>query len=141
MSFTHLLIQSLQNSKGQATIVLVLIMSIIVLMFTHVVTLSFSNVQVSDEGTLGEYLQMKAEGYLENGAIRYLRDGTYTGETVSSLIEPDYSCIITVTDIGGPEGLDRDFESTCSLDGRSRTVGMQATYNAGIFSFTAVKQR
>ena len=124
-----------KNCKGQAAIVMVLVVSIVVLMFTHISVLGFANVGISNEQAQGEILQMKTEGYLENAAMRYLRDGTYTGET---LLEDEYSCTMVVTDIGG---FDRDFETTCSLGDRSRTVGMTAVYIDGIFEFSPVEQR
>src|SRR3989344_6901367 len=95
------------NSSGQAVIVLVLVVAIVVLMFTHVTILSFSSIQTSNEYTDGEFIQMKAEGYLESAAIRYLRDSTYTGETIDPLIEPNYSCTMSLQNIGGN---DRDLE-------------------------------
>lgn len=123
------------NNRGQAIIVLVLVVAIVVLMFTHVMVLSFSSVQTSGEYTTGEFIQMKAEGYLESAAIRYLRDPTYTGETLN---EGVYSCTMVVQDIGGST---HDLESTCESGGRSRTVGMQAAYNAGVFEFSPIEQR
>ena len=127
--------QTFRHSSGQAVIVLVLVVAIVVLMFTHVTILSFSSIQTSDEYTSGEFIQMKAEGYLESAAIRYLRDSTYTGETLN---EGAYSCTMEVQNIGGN---DRDLTSTCSRGGRARTVGMQAIYNAGVFEFSAMEQR
>ncbi|MCR4263568.1 MAG: hypothetical protein NUV98_02510 [Candidatus Roizmanbacteria bacterium] len=124
-----------RHSSGQAVIVLVLVVAIVVLMFTHVTILSFSSIQTSDEYTNGEFIQMKTEGYLESAAIRYLRDSAYTGETLN---EGTYSCTMVVQNIGGNN---RDLESTCSTGGRSRTVGMQAVYNAGMFEFSPMEQR
>lgn len=124
------------NQKGQAVIVLVMVVTIVSLIFTHVALLNINALKLSNELYEGVILRAKAEGYLESAAMRYLRDVTYTGETLN---ESDISCTIDVTSLGG---YNRDFESTCTRSIRSRTVGMTvAATSSGIFTFTKIVDR
>jgi hypothetical protein len=121
--------------QGQAVIVLVMVVTIVSLIFTHVALLNINALKLSNELFDGILLRTKAEGYLESAAMRFLRDVNYPGET---LIESDISCTIEVTDLGG---LNRDFESTCERNLRSRTVGMSVSLTSGIFTFTKITDR
>lgn len=123
------------KSKGQAVIVLVMIVAIVSLLFTHVALLNLAALGLSNEQYEGTILRTKAEGYLENAAMRYLRDISYTGE---SLNEGTISCTIVVADLGG---FNRDFESTCEKGQRAKTVGMQVSINNGVFDFTKIAER
>ena len=123
------------TESGQAVIVLVMIVAIVTILFTHVSLLNLSSLALSNELTEGLLLRGKAEGYLENSAMRYLRDITYTGE---SLIEGDISCTIVVTSVSSDT---KDFQSTCSKSGRSRIVGMQMTLTSGVSTFSKIVQR
>ncbi len=121
--------------RGQAIIVLVMIVAIVSIMFTHVALLNINSLGLSNELFDGVVLRAKAEGYLENAAMRYLRDTNYSGETLN---EGTISCTIVVEDLGG---VDRDLESTCTRAGRTKTVGMQVTLITGIFTFTKITER
>jgi len=123
------------NQKGQAVIVLVMVVTIVSLIFTHVALLNINALKLSNELFEGIVLRAKAEGYLENAGMRYLRDVAYTGETLN---ESDISCTIVVTNLGGTS---RDFESNCSRGLRSKTVGMTVAISSGIFTFTKITER
>lgn len=125
----------MKKNQGQAVIVLVMVVTIVSLIFTHVALLNINALKLSNELYAAILLRAKAEGYLENAAMRYLRDITYTGETLN---ESDISCTIEVTDLGG---FNRDFESTCSQGVRAKTVGMQVAIASGIFTFTKITER
>lgn len=124
-----------QQQKGQAIIVLVMIIAIVSLMFTYVALLNISALKLSSELYEGMQLRTKAEGYLENAGMRFLRDTTtYFGE---SLNEGEISCTITVEDLGG---FNRNMESACTKDGRTKTVGMQVSLSSGTFVFTKITE-
>lgn len=122
--------QNAQN--GQAIIVLVMVVAIITIMFTHVALLNLTALGNSNEIHDGTMLRIKAEGYLESAAMRYLRDSSYAGEVID---EGDVDCTVVLTNTGG---LNRTFSSMCTRNGRSKTVMMQATYAAGVFSFSKI---
>ena len=126
------------NQRGQAVIVLVMVVTIVSLIFTHVALLNINALKLSNELFDGALLRMKAEGYLEDAAMQFLRNTDYGSGGPVSLNESDISCTIEVTDLGG---FDRDFESTCSRGLRSRTVGMTVTISSGIFTFTKITDR
>ena len=123
------------NQKGQAVIVLVMVVTIVSLIFTHVALLNINALKLSNELFDGIVLRAKAEGYLENAGMRYLRDVSYAGETLN---ESDISCTIVITNLGGAS---RDFESTCSRGLRSKTVGMTVAISSGIFTFSKIVER
>lgn len=123
------------EQRGQAIIVLVMVVAIVSIIFTHVALLNINALGISNELFDGFVLRAKAEGYLESAAIRYLRDSSYTGET---LIEDSISCNINLTDLGGAN---RDLESSCSRNGRTKKVGMQTSYAEGIYTFTKISER
>ena len=126
------------NQNGQAVIVLVMVVTIVSLIFTHVALLNINALKLSNELFDGILLRTKAEGYLEDAAMQFLRDTSYGLSGPISLIESDISCTIEVTDLGG---LSRDFESMCSRGNRSRTVGMSVSLASGIFTFTKIVER
>lgn len=125
----------MRNQDGQTLLTLLIIMSIVSLLFTHIAILSLSSLSTANEARHADALLLKAEGYLESAALRYLRDPTYTGEV---LIEGDYSCTIVISDLGG---LDRDLESECTRNNRTKTVGMTVNYSGGIFGFSKITER
>src|SRR3989344_2186401 len=100
-------------TSGQTAIIMVMIMAIIALIFTQISVINLNILSISNERANGEALHMKAEGYLESAALRYLRNISYAGETI-----PDgaATCVITLSDLGG---LDRDFDVVCSEGSRS----------------------
>ena len=122
-------------TSGQTAIVMVMIMAIIALIFTQISVINLNLLSISNERVSGEALHMKAEGYLESAALRYLRDISYTGETVN---DGNAVCTVTVSDIGG---FNRDFDVVCSEGSRSRHVGMDVTYSAGAFQFSKQEKR
>lgn len=124
-----------RSQNGQAIIALVMIIAIVTIIFTQIAFLNLDAVAIANEQTESELLRITAEGYAENAALRYLRDSAYAGETLSA---GDISCTILVTDLGG--GID-DIEVTCTRSGRSKTVGLQATYASGIFQFSKLLTR
>lgn len=123
------------GERGQAAIVLVMVVTIVSLIFTHVALLNVNALKLSNELYEGVVLRAKAEGYLEDAGMRYLRDTSYSGGTLN---ESDISCTIVVTNLGG---LNRDFASTCTRGVNSRKVGMQVTISSGVFTFTKIVDR
>jgi hypothetical protein len=125
----------MKHNKGQAIIVLVMIIAIVSLMFTHVALLNISALKLSNEFYEGTLLRIKSEGYLEDTAMRFLRDTNYGNSGPIELNEGAFSCTIVVTDLGGFE---RDFKSTCTKDGRTKTVGMHVALASGVFTFSKI---
>jgi hypothetical protein len=125
----------MNTESGQAVIVLVMVVTIVTIMFTHVALLNMGALANSNELAEALVLRTKAEGYLENAAMRFLRNTDYEDE---SLNDGTISCTITVTNLGG---VNRDFESRCARDGREKAVGMQVTLVNGSFSFSKIEER
>lgn len=123
------------SNGGQAMILLVFICAFIFSLILEIATIGLSSLGLSNEYFLGLTLVTKAEGYLENAALRHLRDPTYTGE---SLQDEDISCTIQINTLN-PES--KDLVCSCQKDQRIRTVGMNVTYNQGIYVFSAIKER
>lgn len=125
----------LNLQKGQAMIVLVAIVAIATFIISEIFILSTSSLILSVESSENYLLSSKSEGYVENAAIRFLRDPSYTGE---SLNDGDISCTIDVTDLGG--GI-TDLSSSCQRKGRVQTVGMTANNGGGSFTFSKIQKR
>src|SRR3989338_8160578 len=122
-----------QNS-GQTAIVLVMVVAIMTIVFTHVAFLTASSLARSSEIVAGDMLAMKVEGMVENGALRYIRNPSYTGETLN---DGTASCTIVVTPAGG----DVDIQSTCTESARSLILGLTVTRSAGVFQFSKITKR
>lgn len=123
--------------NGQAVIVLVMVVTIVSLIFTQVALLNINALKLSNELYEGVILRTKAEGYLEDAAMQFLRDTSYGLTGPVTLNESDISCTIVVTDLGG---FNRDFESTCQRGVSSRTVGMSVSLASGVFTFTKITE-
>lgn len=121
------------KQRGQALISILIITFVILSWAVQIAVTNLSSVSTSNEFSTGEILLEKAEGYLENGAISYLRNSAYNGE---SLQEDNISCTIMLSDITGGKHI----TSSCSKNNRSRKVGLSVTYANGIFSFTKIAE-
>jgi hypothetical protein len=130
--------QTYAYKKGQTVIMLLLIITVLTLTITHIATLNFSSITLANEYVEGSNLLLVTEGYLENAAIRYLRNPSYIGETIPEVISGDYDCSTAVTSL---DANTTDLEATCSKVGRTKTVGMRAVYDNGAFTFSAMSQR
>src|SRR3989338_7819445 len=116
-------------TSGQTAIIMVMIMAIIALIFTQISVINLNLLSISNERVSGEALHMKAEGYLESAALRYLRDISYTGETVN---DGNAVCTVTVSDIGG---VNPGFFVVCSGGKRSPRRGPGGAFFSGGFHF------
>lgn len=124
----------LPRNSGQTAIVLVMVVAIMTIVFTHVAFLAISSISRSHEVASGDMLAMKTEGMVENGALRFIRNPSYTGETLN---DGTVSCTIVVTPAGGST----DISATCSTDGRSKIYGLTVTQTAGVFQFSKITQQ
>jgi hypothetical protein len=127
-----------KNNNGQAVMVLVMVVAIVSLIFTHVALLNINALKLSNELYESAILRTKAEGYLEDTAMQFLRNIDFGASGPILLNEGDISCTIEVTDLGG---FSRDFESTCVRGSRSKKVGMQVAIASGVFTFTKITER
>lgn len=125
----------INKHAGQAMIVVLMVMVIVTLLLAQVVMMNITSISLAGEFSDGSLLYSKAEGYLENAAIRFLRDISYSGETLQ---DGDISCTIEVIDLGG--GL-TDLVSTCSENGRTKIAAMNVSLAAGRFTFSQIAER
>jgi hypothetical protein len=125
----------ISDSRGQVMMVLVMIMAIVTIVFTHVSFINTAALSRSNDVVDGGLLRAKTEGYLESAALRFIRDGSYTGE---SLNDGELSCTIIVTDMGSGT---YDIESACQENGRTRTLGMTVSELGGAFQFSRIVDR
>lgn len=123
----------LVSNSGQAAIVLVMVVAIMTIIFTHVAFLTISSITRSHEVVSGDLLAMKTEGFVENGALQYIRNPSYTGE---SLNDGTASCTIVVV-----PGVSIDITAQCAQNGRSKTYGLLVTQTGGVFQFSKITER
>jgi len=122
----------MKSDSGQAMIILIFVSTIVVYWTIQAVALNLSALTVTGEGTTGQILLARAEGYLENAIIRYLRNPSYNGEIITS---PD--CEITTAVVG----LDKEITSTCRENGRQKTVGVTISFASGIYTFSKIMEK
>jgi len=122
------------NYKGQAMVIVLLVVTIVLSWVIENTIANISYVNTANESANGDNLLLISEGYLENGAIRYLRNQSYNGE---SLQTNGYSCTITVAAVSG--GF--DIISICSKDNRQKKVGITVTSIGRVFSFSKIAER
>ena len=115
-------------------IVLLLVTAIAISLVVQVAVLSLSSVELDNEYAEGLVLINRAEGYLENAALRFLRDPNYLGETIN---EDNIACTSEISDVGG----EKDLVCYCQRNQRIRKVGMTAVYNNGVYDFSKIQER
>jgi len=123
------------SNSGQAMMVLVMVLAIVILYVSEVFVTTTSNTSQTFESSEEIILQEIAEGSLENAAIRFLRSTSYAGE---SLNENGISCTIVVSGLGGGVS---DLSSSCERTGRSVVVGMTASDTGGSYTFSKIAKR
>ena len=123
-----------EKQSGQALVIILFVTTIVVLLITQITALSLSTVGLSNQYYDGLILLTKAEGFLENAALRYLRNPSYNGE---SLHNNGIDCTIEIADIVGG----KDLVCWCSKDAKTRKVGMTVSFNQGVFNFSKVEER
>lgn len=126
------------KNKGQAMLVLVVVVAIAALLVTQVFIASTSSASQTYEASEEIVLQEKAEGCLENAAIVFLRNPSYTGAGDTSCGEADISCTINISAIGGSVF---DLVTNCQRGGRLVTVGMTASNGTGAYTFSKIAKR
>ena len=123
----------MNTQKGQAMIIVLFVTAIAVFALLQVTVLSVSSISVGGEYYQGMILLTKAEGYLEEAALRFLRDPSYTGEAIT---DNDFTCTSQVNDFG--EG--KQLLCRCQKGNRYRQVQMNLTSNQGAFIFSAIEE-
>ncbi len=126
--------KSIKTHSGQAMIALIFIISIVMFWAVESSILNLSTATGSTESILGQDLLIKAESYLENAIMQYLRDPTYSQE---ELQDGQVLCTIEVTGIG----YNKTISSTCRKDNRSRSVFVTSGLQNGVFSFSKIMER
>lgn len=89
---------------------------------------------VSNESRDGQEMLHKAEGYLDNGIINYLRNDNYAGE---SLQDGSFSCTISLSSIAGGKNL----TSACGKNGRTRTVTADVHVSSSIYTVSKITEK
>lgn len=115
-------------------ITILFVVAIVFFLATQATILNLGGVNLANESFEGNLLLTKAEGYLENAAIRSLRNSAYTGE---SLHEGDISCTMQVVN----DTAEKDLTSVCQKDQRARKVGMTVSINKGVYTFSKIEER
>lgn len=82
------------RTAGQAMLPVILIMLTVLILGTAGLHLSLGGLMISRASFEGERVLMAAEGALENGLLRLLRQPGYTGETLQVA---GFDCTITVS--------------------------------------------
>lgn len=120
--------------KGQALTTILFVMVIVFFFFTQSTILYLGNVELANNFSDGSLLLTKAEGYLENAALRFLRDPSYTGE---SLQDSNISCTMQIVDLGGA----KDITTACQKDQWQKKVGVTVSISNGVYTFSKITQR
>lgn len=125
-----------KNNQGQATIFFLFLTGIVTTLVLEVVSLSFSSVQLNNDFSEGMKLLTKAEGYLEDASLKFLRNPNYPGEVIN---DEEVVCTIQVTALPTPG--QKNITSSCQNDQRVRSVGTTAVYNNGLYIFSPTRER
>lgn len=123
-----------QKQSGQAMITVLFTLAIVFFLVTQATILYLGNVDLANAAYEGSILLTKTEGYLENAAIRFLRNPNYTGE---SLQEGDVSCTMQIVDLAGG----KDITCTCQKWTMQKKVGMQVAITDGTYTFSKITER
>lgn len=115
-------------------IVLLMVTAIIVSLMIQANNLSLSSISLDNEYAEGLALATKAEGFLEDAALKYLRNPNYNG---GSLEENNIICTITVNNVPGG----KDLISSCQRNQRSKVIAMTVVYNNGAYNFSPMEER
>ncbi len=83
------------RQQGQAMILVLFVMVIGILITTGATYTLLSTLQTTTLSEVGSEALIGAESGLENGILRFIRDPSYTGETM--IINSDQTATITVT--------------------------------------------
>jgi hypothetical protein len=122
------------NSSGQAMIAILFVVAIVLFLTTQAALLNIGTTTLASDYYDGDMILIKTEGYLENAALRFLRNPAYSGE---SLQEGDLSCTMQVVDLAGA----KDITATCGKDQKQRKLGMTVTIASGVYSFSKIEER
>lgn len=123
-----------KDNSGQAMIVLMFVTIIVVTLVLQVTTTGLSSLSLDNEYSEGLLLSITTEGVLEDTAIKYLRNPSYSGETVNL---NGSSCTSQVNDVA--EG--KEMLVFCQKNQRVKTMALTATYNDGAYDFSPVEER
>ena len=123
-----------EKQAGQAMIILLLVSSIALIFLMHTVVLNLESIGLGNEYLTGLNLLTQAEAYLENAALRSLRDPTYSGETI---VNTNLTCTSVV--IETPMG--KEITSACQKGSRSRKVGLDVTFDQGVYLFSLIEEK
>lgn len=124
----------MEKNKGQAMIVLLMVVAIATSLAVQIAVLSLSSIELDNEYSEGLTLINRAEGCLENAALRLLRNPLFEGE---STIENEMTCTSEFSDIA--EG--KDITCFCQRNRRVRKVGMSVSILQGVYDFSAMEER
>lgn len=119
---------------GQAMIIVLFLATLTIVVISQVVVAGIGTINLTNQYFDGQILLTKAEGYLESGALRLLRDPTYDGE---SLQDGSLSCTIQINNIESG----KDIETVCQKGSQSRKVGLTVSSANGIYNFSKMEER
>lgn len=125
-----------KNNEGQATIFFLFLTGIITTLVLEIVSLSFSSIQLDNDYSEGMALLIKAESYLENGALKFLRNPNYSGEVIN---DGETTCTIQIVALPTPG--QKDITSSCQNNLKVRKVGTTAVYDNGLIKFSSTRER
>jgi len=124
----------MKKNKGQAMIVLLMVIAIATSLAVQVAVSSLSSIGLDNEYSEGLTLINEAEGCLENAALRFLRNPLFEGE---STVENEITCTSEVINITE----EKDITCFCQRNRRIRKVGMRVSVLSGVFNFSAIEER
>lgn len=116
-----------QHGQSLVTLLFIMVIAITIISAAAVVVMeNTSSVSVAEQGTLAYYA---AEGAIENSLLRYLRDKTYTGETITI-----GNATVTVQITGG-------YATASAVLGKViRKIQVQTVYNNGSVAISSWKE-
>jgi len=124
----------MKKDSGQALIALLLGTAIIMFWAIESATLNISQVNLSSSSTEGRSLLIKAEGYLEDSIITYLRYPDYNGRTYPA---GDITCTVQISGVG----YNKNINSICEKGEKSRSVEVNTFLNEGVFTFSKITEK
>lgn len=121
-------LQKFEKNKKRGYIALITILTVAVISLAVAFSVSYLSIgeaQVSLSVKKGGGTRFFAEACAENGLLRFYRDTSYTGETLSIM---GGSCTITVTDLGGSYRL----TSSAQKENFTKTIEVEFDFSSQI---------
>ncbi|MFH1840875.1 MAG: hypothetical protein ABH807_01850 [Candidatus Shapirobacteria bacterium] len=114
---------------------LIFVAALVLALIVEISVSGLNSISQAGEYVNGQRLFDQAYGCLEQGALNFLRNPGYTGE---SLQNDSISCTINLSNLA----VDRqEISCGCQQNQRSRAVRIEVDQNQGVFTFSSIREQ